>query len=102
MKRSEELRTQNARITKENDKYRERYINLDTLIRDINAQNEQLEKDRQNFIQKLNQMQVKLYSKDIYPRETTGRKRRNYQPKRATNQGLQKQKYSSSKLQISL
>ena len=47
--KSEKLRSSNSTLTKENQKLRERYSSLETLVQDIVAQNEQLERDAHKF-----------------------------------------------------
>lgn len=57
-KSNEELRTMNTRYTKENEKFREKYTELDARIRDFENQNDQLTKDNDNFVERLDEMHV--------------------------------------------
>ncbi len=57
-KSNEEMRTMNTRYAKENEKFREKYTELDARIRDFENQNEQLHKDNENFIERLEEMHV--------------------------------------------
>lgn len=53
------MRTQNTKNSKEIEKFRENYIEVEARTRDFNNQNEQLEKDNEQFESKLDDTQVR-------------------------------------------
>ncbi len=63
-KSNEELRTSNTRYNKENEKFREKYTELDARIRDFDNQNDQLSKDNDHFLERLEDLQKQLAERE--------------------------------------
>lgn len=59
-KTAEELRSLNSKLSKENEKNKERDLNLDNLIHETKSQNEQLSQEIRLFKEKCSQMQLQL------------------------------------------
>jgi hypothetical protein len=63
-KSNEELRQSNTRYNKDIEKFREKYTELDARIRDFDNQNDQLSKDNDHFLERLDDLQKQLAERE--------------------------------------